>query len=184
MIRTIYSFVFFKLMGWKIKGDVPELKKYLIIVAPHTSNWDFVIGVFARSILRFNSYYLAKKELFMFPFSYFFKYMGGFPVDRKKNENFVDSLVSAIEMKDSFVVTLTPEGTRSYSENWKTGFYHIAKKANIPVVRVAFDYEHKQVVIADPIYMTEDLETTIAQLKKYYSQFKGKNAKKGVKWEE
>ena len=184
MITALYRLIFLKIMGWRIEGDLPDLKKFILVVAPHTSNWDFVLGVFTRRIKGFRSNFVAKKELFVFPFGYFFRWMGGYAVDRSKKTNFVDAVVEIIHREEEFVVAMTPEGTRSYNQNWKTGFYYIAKKANIPIVKVALDYENKRVVFAPHEYIEKDVEQTTAELKVYFSQFKGKHPEKGVKWPE
>ena len=184
MIRALYNFVFLKLLGWSIVGELPAEKKYMLVVAPHTSNFDFFLGVFTRRIIRFDPKYVAKKELFVFPFGYFFKWMGGYPVDRAKNTRFVDSIVDLYNSKEEFIITMTPEGTRSYNPNWKTGFYHIAKAANIPVVRVGFDYATRRVVLDEAMYLTESVDECIQSFKAYFSQFKGKHPEKGVKWPE
>lgn len=186
MKRSIYKFIFFDIFGWKIEGQIDtSIKKYLIVVAPHTSNWDFPIGLLTRGILKgFNPRYLAKKELFFFPVGYLFRWLGGYPVERTKNTNFVDSVVSIYNSRENFATTITPEGTRSYHPKWKTGFYHIALKADIPIVRIAFDYATKRVVLDKAHKISASLEDTIIEYKKYFCQFKGKNEKDGVIWPE
>ncbi len=184
MLKWLYHKIFITLLGWEIKGELPKEKKYIIVVAPHTSNFDFFIGVFTRRILGFDPKYVAKKELFVFPFGYFFKWMGGYPVNRSKSSNFVDSVVELFNEKEEFIITLTPEGTRSYNEDWKSGFYYIAKKAQVPILRVGFDYSAKQVVLDKAIYVGESSAECILDCKKYFSQFKGKHPEKGVIWPE
>jgi 1-acyl-sn-glycerol-3-phosphate acyltransferase len=103
-----------------------------------------MVGEWARSKLRFKSWYVAKKEIFIWPFSYLFKALGGYPVDRKKSTHFVDQILEIYNSKEEFNITLTPEGTRDFNPNWKTGFYAIAIKANIPIQMVAFDYVKKR----------------------------------------
>lgn len=185
MIKRIARWLFEDVWGWKIVGPIPTIPKYLIVVAPHTSNWDFLVGVlFRRYTDNFDPKYLAKKELFVWPIGFIFRALGGFPVERSKNTNFVDSLVNVYNTEAKFVTTITPEGTRSYSKKWKTGFYHVAKNANIPIVRIAFDYGSMQVVFDEPYHITKGVDETIVEFKKYYSQYKGKNPKDGVKWPE
>jgi 1-acyl-sn-glycerol-3-phosphate acyltransferase len=174
---------FFKLLGWKIKGDFPgpEVPKYIIIVAPHTSYWDYPIGVAVRRMKKLDAKYLAKKELFSFPpLGWFFKSMGGYPVDRGKKGSLTDAIVDLLNSKERFAITITPEGTRSKVEKWKTGFYIIAQKANLPIVKVAFDFANKQVVIEAPENITGDMEADIARYKDYYRGFKGKRPELGV----
>jgi 1-acyl-sn-glycerol-3-phosphate acyltransferase len=179
-LRVVYSF-FFKLFGWKTVGNVsPELKQYVMIVAPHTSNWDFFLGLAARSVLGLDIKYVAKKELFKFPFGWIFKKLGGFPVDRSKSNNFVDAVADIFKTHPEFSICITPEGTRSYAPAWKTGFYYIAQKANIPIVMVAFNYEKKEVKVESPFYLTGDVEKDIEYMKNYYRKVPGKIPEKGV----
>lgn len=184
MWAKIYKWFFFNVLSWRIEGELPNAKQYIIVVAPHTSNFDFFIGVFTRRILGFDPKYVAKKELFVFPFGIFFKWMGGYPVDRSKNTNFVESIVELFKMNSNFIITLTPEGTRSYNPNWKTGFYYISRKAQVPILRVGFDYAQKRVVLDKLYYPGDSADECVAEFKQYFSQFKGKNPKDGVIWPE
>lgn len=184
MLKKLYSYIFLRLLGWSIEGKLPAARKYIIVVAPHTSNWDFMIGVMTRRILGFDPKYVGKKELFVWPFGYFFKWMGGYPVNRSKNSNFVEAVVELFNQKEDFIITLTPEGTRSYRDEWKSGFYHIAEGASVPILRVAFDYGSKRVVLDELMEAGPDVDACIADCKRYFSQFKGKYPEKGVKWEE
>ena len=179
-MRAVNNF-FFKLFGWKTTGSVPlDLKQYVMIVAPHTSNWDFILGLAARSVLNLDTMYAAKKELFKFPYGWLFKKLGGYPVDRSKSNNFVDAVADVFKSNPDFSICITPEGTRSYAPVWKTGFYYIAQKANIPVVMVGFNYDKKIVSVEPPFYLTGDLEKDIEFMKSYYRQIPGKNPEKGV----
>jgi 1-acyl-sn-glycerol-3-phosphate acyltransferase len=180
-LRWVYKFLF-KALGWTIEIGRPiTQKKCILVVAPHTSNWDFLVGLGARAELNFNPRYAAKKELFAWPFGWVFRKLGGYPVGREASTNFVETVVSVFKKEEEFILTITPEGTRSYNEAWKTGFYYIAKEAEIPIIPVAFDYKSKQVVVHEPMRMTEPVEEVIYKLKKWFSQFEGKNAMKGVK---
>jgi 1-acyl-sn-glycerol-3-phosphate acyltransferase len=179
-LRSIYSF-FFKLLGWKIIGSIPsDLKQYVMVVAPHTSNWDFMVGLAARSILGIDTRYVGKKELFRWPFGWLFRKLGGYPVDRSKNTNFVDAVADLFKEHKEFSICLTPEGTRSYAPNWKTGFYYIALKAGIPVLMVGFDYSSKSVVIEPPFHPSGDIESDIEKMKQFFRKMKGKIPEKGV----
>ncbi|MBD3843239.1 MAG: 1-acyl-sn-glycerol-3-phosphate acyltransferase, partial [Campylobacterales bacterium] len=134
-MKKIYQFIFFKLMGWRINGSIsPDLKKCVMIVVPHTSWKDFLIGVMARGSIGLEMHFVAKKELFVFPFGWYFKWMGGAPLDRSKKENKVDAIAEIFEERNVFRLAIAPEGTRKKVERWKTGFYYIAMKANVPVV--------------------------------------------------
>jgi 1-acyl-sn-glycerol-3-phosphate acyltransferase len=180
MLKRIYSWIYFDLMKWTIEGDFSSKKKYLIVVAPHTSNWDFPIGVFVRRIKGLKSHYVAKKELFVWPLGYFFKALGGFPVERKKKTRFVDSVVELFRQNDHFVLTMTPEGTRSYNPDWKSGYYHVAKNANVPVVYVGMDWGGKQVVIHPEKWMGESWDREQEEAKAVFRQYTGKLPENGV----
>ena len=168
LVKYIFK-VIWRLMGWKIVGDVPwHEKKYVIIVAPHSSNWDFIIGVLVRGIMGFDSKFLGKKSLFQFPLGWFFRMMGGYPVDRSKSMNLVDQVVQIYDRHERFVVALAPEGTRKNVHEWKTGFYYIAHNANIPIVRAKIDWQAKQVVWFDPIRTTGNIEKDMIKIKEVY----------------
>lgn len=166
---------------WTLSGRVPAgLKKYVLVVAPHTSNWDFVVGVAARKLLGINVKYVAKKELFIWPIAGTMKRLGGFPVDRSKHTSFVDQMTEFFNNIDDFSVTVTPEGTRGKVSKWKTGFYHIARQAGVPVITVGFDYVRKCVVLNAPILPTGDIEADFELYKKQLSGIVPKNPECGM----
>ncbi len=183
MRRAFFSFVFFKLWGWKIKGKLPETPKYVIVVAPHTSNIDFFIGVCVKYILHnFKPRYLGKKSLFTIPLvGWFLKSIGGYPVDRSQNRNLVEQIVDIFNDNDEFIMTITPEGTRSYVEKWKTGFYYVAVKAKVPIMMAGFDYEHKIVELKEAFYPSGNVEEDIEKMQAYFRTIKGKYPEKGVR---
>lgn len=175
MKQIIYKFIFCTLLGWKVIGSIPpELKKCILIVVPHTSWWDFFLGILSRGILNMEINYVAKKELFLFPFKYFFIWTGGTPLNRHKNENKVDSIAKIFNEKEIFRLAIAPEGTRKKVTEWKTGFYYIALKANVPIIPVAFDYKKKQVVYNAPYRLTGDFEADIKNLETFYIGVVGK----------
>jgi len=149
----------FKRNGWTIPKPLSrELKKYVIIVVPHTSNWDFPVGVAARKLMGLKTRYVAKKELFKWPIGGTLIGLGGFPVDRSKNTSFVDQVVALFDQHDEFAITVAPEGTRGRVEKWKTGFYHMALQAGVPIVTVGFDYQKKTVEVGEPYMPTGDID--------------------------
>lgn len=161
-------------MGWRITGWMhPEVKKCVIIVVPHTSWVDFAIGVLARGCIGLEMHFVAKKELFRFPFGAYFRWMGGAPLNRQKNENKVDAIAAIFGKREVFRLAIAPEGTRKKVERWKTGFYYIAFKAGVPVVAVAFDYGRKEIKIAEPYWLTGNLATDIAALEAHYKAITG-----------
>ena len=175
MKKSVYSLIFLKLMGWKIVGTIPPtIKKCVMIVVPHTSWHDFYLGIFVRGILGIEMNFVGKKELFVFPFSYYFKWMGGEPLDRKGGLNKVEAIASIFEKKEVFRLAIAPEGTRKKVTDWKTGFYYIAQKANVPIITVAFDFGKKQVAFGAPFYPTGTIEDDIMQLQKNYKGVLGK----------
>lgn len=162
-------------MGWKLIGNFPPLKKYVIIAVPHTSWHDFYIGLLVRGITQEKINYVGKKELFDSPFGWYFRWTGGAPIDRGKRANTVDAIIDLFNSRDEFRLTIAPEGTRKKVSTLKTGFYYVAKGAGVPIVMVAFDFANKQVRIADPFYPGDDME---ADMKSIYSYFKGVKGKK------
>jgi len=181
MLRPLYL-VIFKLMGWKIEGSFsPDLKKYIIAVAPHTSNWDFVIGVMARSILRIQrARFLGKDSLFKPPHGWFFRWLGGHPVDRTNKHDMVQQVVDIFNRHDEFVLALAPEGTRKKVTKLRTGFYFIAKGAGVPIIPVGFDFSKKRVVVAEPFYTSADQAANIESLLAFYREIRGKNPELGI----
>lgn len=175
MKKIIYKWIFYKLMGWKISGFMDSsIKKSVMIVVPHTSWNDFYIGLLARGIIGLEMNYVAKKELFRFPFGAYFRWMGGAPLDRSGGKNLVDGIVSIFNQRDVFRMAIAPEGTRSKVEKWKTGFYYIAIKANVPIIPIAFDYGNKQVKLIDAFYPTGNIENDLRLLESNFDGIQGK----------
>lgn len=157
-------------VGWRVDGTPPDLPKYIIIGAPHTSNWDFILFLGIVFRLKINASYMGKMELFRSPLSWFFYYCGGIPVDRSKSTGLVEQTVEACEKADHFILVIAPEGTRHGVKEWKRGFYHIAKGAGIPIVLAKVDGRHKTAHVGQVFYPTEDVE---ADMKAIQGAFKG-----------
>lgn len=175
MKKFIYRIILNKIWGWKIIGQpAPELKKYLFIVAPHTSNWDFLVGIFIRGILKFQANFLGKASLFKPPYGWIFSMLGGYPVDRSKSTKLVDQVAELYAKHDRFVITVTPEGTRKKVAEWKTGFYFIAVRAKVPILPVVFDWGKKEVRFEPPYYPTDDLKVDLPRIKAIYKGATGK----------
>lgn len=173
----ITRFIFFKLMGWSIEGSFDTtIKKSVVIVAPHTSWHDFYVGAFARRIINVNIHFVAKKELFKPPFGWYFRWMGGAPLDRTPGQKKVETIAKLFNERKEFRLALAPEGTRKQVEQWKTGFFYIAKAANVPVIPVAFDYKTKTVIINAAYYLTGDIAEDTKELQLYYKNVVGKRA--------
>jgi len=171
----ITKFIFHKLLGWKIKGQFDDaVKKAVVIVVPHTSWHDFYVGAFTRRISKVEINFIAKKELFIWPFGYYFKWMGGAPLDRTAGQNKVESIAAIFNSKDVFRLALAPEGTRKRVDSWKTGFYYIAQAANAPVICVSFDYKTKTVTINEPYTLTNDIDKDMKVFKAFFKGVVGK----------
>lgn len=179
----LYQLVFVRLLGWRVEDLRPKgLDRYIIVVAPHTSNWDFLVGLAVRSIARLHDVkYLAKASLFKPPFGWFFRAVGGYPVDRSKHNNMVDAVVAMFKSGEIKAIAITPEGTRSYQPNWKTGFHRIATGAGVPILLATFDYPKKHCIITAPFGLTDDPEADIARMKDWFRPHKGKNPEDGVR---
>jgi 1-acyl-sn-glycerol-3-phosphate acyltransferase len=180
-MRPVYHMLF-RLFGWKINGDFPaDLKKYIIALAPHTSNWDFVVGVAARSILRIQkTKFLAKSQLFRFPYGWIFRRLGGYPVERTSPHDMVKQAADLFNSHDHFILAITPEGTRKKVEKLRTGFYHIAKAAHVPIIPVGFDFKKKEVIIGTPLYPGENMKEDFDKLHSFYGKIMGKNPQLGL----
>lgn len=172
-------------MGWKVEpvGPFPiREKKYLLIVAPHTSGWDFVIGVLYRSALRLEkARYLGKQELFRPPFGFLFRWLGGTPVDRSSSQNMVDSVVKLFNERDDFGLALSPEGTRQRVDRLRTGFYHISRQAHVPIVMVGLDFGNKQVVFSEPFLPGADQGKDFEHILRFFGPIQGKRPELGLR---
>lgn len=173
--------LWFKMSGWKIKGSFPpEIRQYVLVVAPHTSNIDFFVGVAARKILGINVKYLAKSELFKFPIRNLLLNLGGYPVDRSKKNSLVDQVVGYFQDKDDFSLCVTPEGTRGKVEEWRTGFYIMAVKAKVPIVMVGFDYADKEVVISEFFQPSGNMEKDLKHMHDFFGKIMPKHPDKSM----
>lgn len=162
-------------MGWKISGAFDtNIKKCVIAVMPHTCNLDFFIGLLVRGIVNQEMNFVGKKELFVFPFGYYFKSIGGAPLDRTGGKNLVDSIVDIFNSRTVFRLGIAPEGTRKKVTELRTGFYYIALKANVPIIPVAFDFGNKEVKIGQPIYLTGNFDVDMNHYLAHYKGVKGK----------
>jgi len=158
MISWIFRLIF-KMWGWKKVGEIPNhIPKKLYVVVPHTSNWDFPVGICLKFGFKMEVGFIAKASLFKFPFAWFFKSLGGIPVNRKKTQGFKDAVVEMINSRERFCTSIAPEGRRGKVENLKTGFYHIAKAANIPIVYVKFDWGKKIAEFGEPRMVAETVK--------------------------
>ncbi|MCF8339902.1 MAG: 1-acyl-sn-glycerol-3-phosphate acyltransferase [Chitinophagaceae bacterium] len=178
MIRITKEFftLIFRLKGWKINGVIPaDLKKCVLIAAPHTSNWDFIYTLAAFNIAKVNMNYLAKKELFKFPLNILLKATGAIPVIRSKHQNLVENIIQKFKDSEELILMIPAEGTRKLVEKWKSGFYYAAIGANVPIVLGYLDYSKKVAGFGKVIYPTGDKAIDMATIKAFYKDKIGKN---------
>jgi 1-acyl-sn-glycerol-3-phosphate acyltransferase len=173
ILSTFYHYlakIMLRLFGWRIAGKFPDIPKFVLIGAPHTSNRDFILFLGVIFSLRANVRFMGKAELFRFPVGWFFRYCGGVPVDRRKSTGLVEQMVKACNESEKFILVIAPEGTRHHVREWKRGFWHIAKNAGIPVVLAVVDGRHKTVRLGQVFHPTDDIE---ADMKAIQAVFEG-----------
>jgi 1-acyl-sn-glycerol-3-phosphate acyltransferase len=162
-----------KLAGWRLVGEPPDLPKYILIGAPHTTNWDFVLAMMLKLSSGVGFRWIGKEALFRRPHGWFFRLTGGIPVWRERRQNFVEQIVERINQADEMVVVLAPEGTRSKTPYWKTGFYYMALGANVPICMAFVDYPGKEFGFGPLLYPSGDIQADFEHLRKFYSQKSG-----------
>lgn len=170
-----------RLLGWGIETEVPDLDRCVAIVAPHTSNWDFAVGVLALLALGLDARWLGKHQIFRWPFCIVWRWLGGIPVDRRAAGGVVAGAVRLFRDRPRLMLGLSPEGTRKRVEKWKSGFYRIALEAGVPILPVAFDYRTRRIVFFSPFQPTGDLEADMAALR---TNFTGAMAEKPDRYQE
>lgn len=180
MLRLFWK-IWWKLNRWKIAGKYPyDIKKMLIIIAPHTSWKDVVVGMAARSVLEAKIKFLGKKELFDGPFGWLFRWQGGTPVDRFSSHGVVEHVVEKFNSNEEFVLGMAPEGTRKKVDRLRTGFYHIALKANVPILMAGLDFSRKQVVFSDPFFLSGNEQEDLKKIISFFAPIKGKYPEQGL----
>ncbi len=176
-MKKILAKTVIKLFGWKtsiIESD--DIKKCVMIAAPHTSNWDFVftLATFWKHDIKFR-FFIKDNYTKIFILGYFFKKVGAIGVDRSSNKNLVEFAADLLKEKKELVVLVPAEGTRSYVEKWKTGFYHIAKLAEVPIALGFLDYAKKEAGVGEMVYTTDNLENDFEKIQEFYKNIKGKH---------
>lgn len=175
-MKKTLSRAIFRIAGWSIgPTEGAQLPKCVICVAPHTSNWDFVLGKLFYTSIGCTASFLIKKEWFVFPFSYLFKALGGVPIDRSKRTSVTEQMVAQFQSRTRFQLAITPEGTRKAVQEWKKGFYYIALSAEVPIVLGYLDYGKKEVGFKTIFYPTGDADKDIAAIQEHYKGIKGRN---------
>jgi 1-acyl-sn-glycerol-3-phosphate acyltransferase len=157
-----------RVTGWRFEGDFPNLPKFVLIVAPHTSNWDFPIGLMAMFALNLRGVFLGKHTLFRWPFGGIMRWLGGAPVDRSSAHNVVYQTIALIRGSEKLVLVVSPEGTRKKLPKWRTGFYYVAKGAGVPIVPIAFDYSTRTFRVFPPLLAGEDRDADFLALQAHF----------------
>lgn len=178
MLQSLCHKIFFNLLGWKENVTEPDYDKCIICVAPHTSNWDFILAQLYYHSLGRTAGFLMKREWFFWPLGALFRRMGGMPVERSRHTSLTDRLAERARNAERFELAVTPEGTRSRVTTWKRGFYFIALKAQIPIKLYAIDYENRTVHCTLTIHPTGDVEADMKRIMAYYKDFKGVHPEK------
>ena len=157
-----------RLTGWRIEGTFPNIPQFVVIVAPHTSNWDFFVGVMVMFAIGFRVTFLGKHTVFRGPLLPVMRWLGGIPVNRSSAHNVVQETVGHFRTRKQVLLAMSPEGTRRKLPAWRTGFWYVAKGAGVPIVPAAFDFPAKKVLIFAPVALTDDLEADVARLHTYF----------------
>jgi 1-acyl-sn-glycerol-3-phosphate acyltransferase len=162
------------ILGWKTKGRMPDIKRFILVAAPHSSNWDFVYFLLIIFKFQIPVHWIAKESMFFWPFTGLLKRLGGIPIDRSEKGNLVAAMVDTFDTADRLIITIAPSGTRKKVIHWKTGFYQIASQANIPIVLGFVDYKNKTGGIGPVIFPTSDRAADMLAIKKFYADKSGK----------
>ena len=164
--------------GWTVKGQVPDEERIVIIAAPHTSNWDFILAMLAIFGLNIKLRWLGKHSIFKPGFKKFFEWLGGIPVYRDNPSTLIENVVDIVKKEKSIVIAMTPEGTRKKVKRWKTGFLRIAKQTQSKILLISIDAPTKSIEIGKIFNPTGDSEEDLVFIQKYYSSFRGINPQK------
>ena len=173
-MKKLISKIIFQIIGWKVVGKLNYPDKCLVIAAPHTSNWDFFIGRCYAYIIGIVPKYLIKSELFLPILRSLIKWNGGIPVYRHSKNNVVDQITEIYNSTYKFILGISPEGTRSRVERWRTGFYHIAVKSEVPILLLKMDYEKKEIGILNEFHTSGDIDKDLLFIQNQYKNIKGK----------
>ncbi len=174
--RWFWSAVW-RMTGWEMEGEIPNLPKFVLIGAPHTSNWDFPVAMSMVLALGLDAHWIGKHTLFRWPFGSLMRWFGGMPVVRSESRGVVAQVIDIFKDQERLVFGLSPEGTRKRVDQWKTGFYHIALGAGVPIVPAYLDYPRKVLGFGPPLMPSGDIEADIDTLQAFYVPYTrtGKN---------
>lgn len=174
------SRVIMRASGWRTEGMTPDeiaaYPKFILIAAPHTSNWDFPVTLMVCFVLRLRVYWMAKASLFAWPIRWLSRWLGGIPIDRSASNNTVQNTIAAFGARERLAIIVAPEGTRGKVTHWKTGFYHMAHGAGVPIALAYLDFKHKTGGIGRMFMPTGDIAADMAEIQQFYSGITGKNS--------
>lgn len=174
MLSTWVGRFFLWMTGFEVEGEAPKARSYVLIAAPHTTNWDLPVMLGLSYMLDLRISFLAKHTLFKGPFGAFFRWLGGIPVDRRSRHNAVEQAVHAFEANPDLRLAISPEGTRKYTPYWRTGFYYIALQAKVPIAMGYIDYTRRRGGVGPLFYPTGDIRADMDALRAFYNDIKGK----------
>jgi len=172
------SLLLLKILGWKKVGQLPAEEKFVVIVAPHTSNWDLFYGILLAFAFGVDPRYIAKNQLFRRPFSSLMKWLGGLPVDRTSSHHTTDQMIRVFRENKNFILALAPEGTRHKTKGWRSGFYHIATGARVPILLAFINYQNKSGGAGPLVYPTGNIRDDMKVIADFYGTVKGKHPDK------
>lgn len=178
LMRTLAGWLL-RAWGWRFEGDLPNVSKAVAIVVPHTSNWDFVVGVLGVFAAGVRVSWLGKHTIFRPPWGGLMRWLGGIPIDRRSSAGVVEQIVELFDSSDALLLGLSPEGTRRQVDRWRTGFYHIAHGAGCGIVPIAFDYASRTIRFGTALMPTGDLEGDLAELRRFFVGVQGRKPEKG-----
>ena len=173
-MRHLFANMLLRLFGWRAEGSLDDLPKCVLVVAPHTSNWDFPVMLALAIALRIKATWMGKHTLFRPPFGWLMRWLGGLPIDRGARHNVVEQAVESFRTRDRLVLAVLPEGTRKRTPYWKSGFYHIAMGAKVPIALGYADYRRKVGGIGRVIVPSGDVDADMALIREFYSGMAGK----------
>lgn len=173
-LAQLFAWTFLKLNGWKKEGEIPDAPKYVLIGAPHTSNWDTVFVLSLAFAYRVKIFFMVKDAMFRWPIGWFFRWLGGIPVDRSKSTGMVAQTIDIFNQNERLVICIPPEGTRKKVRKWKTGFYYIALGAGIPISLGFMDFKRKRGGFGPLLIPTGDIEADMKVMHDFYATVSGK----------
>lgn len=174
-LRYWIGLIFLKFFGWRAEGRQPETPKCVFLAVPHTSYWDTPFMLACSYVMGVRLQFMVKHTMFRWPFGGFFRWLGGVPIDRRARHNVVEQCIQAFREREEFILTIPPEGTRSRVPYWKTGFYHIAHGAGVPIILGFLDFKHKVGGLGPVFWTTGDMEADVARIAQFYEGMEGRN---------